>query len=108
MKAKETNTFGIRYLSKGRPGKGRYSVKIEIGCSNGRHGKQEYFYEGNDYELAKAIALKVQSLMRQGGVVKALSWKDYDMEGWLQIYGSKDETYKGKTSGMQLMQKQRW
>ena len=91
MKAKVTNTFGIKYLSQGRPGRGRYSVKLEIGCSRGRHGKQEYFYEGNDYALAKAIALKVQSLMATGGVTKALEWKDYDMEGWLFWYGSKDE-----------------
>lgn len=92
MEAKVTNTFGIRYLSKGRPGKGSYAVKIEIGCSKGKHGKQEYFYEGNDFNLAKAIALKVQELMKKGGPTKALDWKDYDMEGWLHWYGSENET----------------
>ena len=97
MEAKVTNTFGIKYLSKGRPGKGLYAVKLEIACSGGKHGKYEYFYEGNDFELAKAIALKVQQLMGSGGKIgqtKALEWKDFDMEGWLKSYGNKNKKIK--------------
>ena len=70
MKAKSTNTFGIRYLSKGRPGKGLYAVKFEYGCINGKHGKYEYLYEGNDFNLAKKLALKTQELMQIGGATK--------------------------------------
>lgn len=84
---KSTNTHGIRYLSKGRPGRGLYAVKIEIGCKNGRHGKYEYLYEGNDLKLAEAIALKVQKLMKTGGATKVLEFKDYDMEVWLKENG---------------------
>lgn len=84
MKAKSTNTFGIKYLSKGRPGKGLYAVKIEIACQGGKHGKHEYFYEGNNLELAKEIALRVQALMAQGGQTKALDWKDNEMDEWLK------------------------
>lgn len=95
MEPKATNTFGIKYLSQGRPGRGRYAVKIEVACEGGRHGKHEYFYEGNDFELAKDIALKVQEFMRYGGKIgqtKALEWKDYDMDEWLERreHGSKD------------------
>ena len=90
MKAKLSNTLGIKYLSKGRPGRGLYAVKIEIGCINGRHGKMEYLYEGNDKELATKLALKVQDLMRSGGATKVLEFKDYDLERWLYAYGHKD------------------
>lgn len=92
MKAKSTNTFGIRYLSKGRPGRGLYAVKIEIACAGNKHGKMEHLYEGNDFELAKAIAEKVQKLMVLGGATKVLDWKDYDMEGWLLRYADKNAT----------------
>lgn len=81
---KANNISGIRYLSKGRPGKGLYAVKIEIGCVNGKHGKMEYFYEGNNATLAEAIANQVNCLMESGGATKALEWKDYEMEEWLQ------------------------
>lgn len=87
MKARTTNSFGIRYLSKGRPGRGLYAVKIEIACVNNKHGKYEYLYEGNNLELAKALALKVQSLMESGGATKVLEFKDYDMEGWVKDNG---------------------
>ena len=83
MKAKSTNTFGIKYLSKGRPGRGLYAVKFEYGCINGKHGKYEYLYEGNDFDLAKKLALKTQELMQIGGATKVLEFKDYDMEDWL-------------------------
>lgn len=83
-KAKVNNESGIRYLSKARPGHGLYAVKIEIACVNGRHGKIEYFYEGNDKALATKIANKVNELMCIGGATKALDWKDYDMEEWLK------------------------
>lgn len=73
------SVFGIKYLSRGRPAKGLYSVKIEIGCHSGKHGKTEYFYEGNNYDLAVKIANKVNQLMIEGGQSKALEWKDYDM-----------------------------
>lgn len=90
QKPKSNSTTGIRYLSKGRPGRGLYAVKIEIGCVNGRHGKMEYLYEGNDKELAIKLALKVQDLMRGGGATRVLEFKDYDLEGWLYAYGHKD------------------
>lgn len=90
MKAKSSNTFDIKYLSKGRPGRGLYAVKIEIGCANGKHGKMEYLYEGNDFDLAKKLALKTQELMQIGGTANVLEFKDYDMEDWLN--GNKNET----------------
>ena len=85
MKAKSTNTFGIRYLSKGRPGKSLYAVKFEYGCANGKHGKYEYLYEGNDFNLAKRQALKTQELMQIGGATNVLEFKDYDVEDWLNV-----------------------
>lgn len=85
--AKANNTLGVRYLSKGRPGKGLYAVKIEIGCYGNRHGKAEYLYEGNDLELATKLANKVNELMQQGGASKVCEFKDYDMEGWLFANG---------------------
>lgn len=91
MKAKINNSFGIKYLSKGRPGRGLYAVKIEIACSNGKHGKMEYLYEGNNFKLAEALALKVQSLMKSGGAAKVLEFKDYDIERWMLQNGYKDE-----------------
>ena len=78
QEAKQTNTFGIKYLSKGHNGR-RYAIKIEIGCVNGKHGKMEYFYEGNDYELAVWFANKVNKLITEGGHTKALDWREYDM-----------------------------
>lgn len=87
MKTKSNNTFGVKYLSKGRPGRGLYAVKIEIACAKGKHGKMEHLYEGNDFELAKALAEKVQKLMASGGATKVLDWRDYDMEGWLKTNG---------------------
>mgnify|MGYP001353069014 CR=1 FL=1 len=89
MKAKSSNTFGIKYLSEGRPGRGLYAVKIEIGCVNGKHGKMEYLYEGNDFDLAKKLALKTQELMQIGGATNVLEFKDYDMEDWLKELKSK-------------------
>lgn len=73
-----TNTYGIRYLNKGNRGK-KYVVKIEIGCVGGKHGKMEYFYVGDDYDLAVWFANKVNQLISKGGHTAALEWKDYDM-----------------------------
>lgn len=75
QKPKQTNTFGVKYLSKGRNGR-KYAVKIEIGCAN---GLMEYFYEGNDYELAVWFANKVNELITKGGYTEALNWRDYGM-----------------------------
>ncbi len=75
---KATNTSGIRYLSKGHNGR-KYAVKIEIGCVGGKHGKMEYFYEGNDYDLAVWFANKVNQLISKGGHTAALDWREYDM-----------------------------
>ena len=50
MEPRSNNIEQIRYLSRGHYGR-RYAVKIEIGCQGGKHGKMEYFYEGNDFEF---------------------------------------------------------
>lgn len=81
------NTFGIKYLSKGRPGNGLYAVKIEVGCVNGKHGRMEYLYEGNDKRLAEALAYKAQELMAAGGTSKVLEFKDYELDEWVKRYG---------------------
>lgn len=78
QEAKRTNTFGVKYLSKGRYGK-KYAVKIEIGCVNGKHGLMEYFYEGNDYDLGIWFANRVNELITKGGHTMALDWREYDM-----------------------------
>lgn len=85
-KPKSTNTFGVRYLSKGRPGRGLYAVKIEIAAVNSYHGKMEYFYEGNDREYAEALANKVNELISSGGKIAALNFKDYELESWRETW----------------------
>lgn len=99
------SSFGVKYLSKGRPGRGFYAVKIEIGCYGGRHGKTEYLYEGNNFELAKALAIKVNSLMRSGGATKVLEFKDYDMEGWIFAWQLKCDTIKKRTPSVKNAEK---
>lgn len=80
QEAKRTNSFGIRYLSKGRYRYGKlYAVKIEVGCANGKHGLMVHFYEGSDYELAVWFANRVNELISKGGHAMALDWREHDM-----------------------------
>jgi len=79
MEPRSNNIEQIRYLSRGHYGR-RYAVKIEIGCQGGKHGKMEYFYEGNDFEFAKKMANRINELIERGGHARALQWRDFEME----------------------------
>lgn len=84
--SKPVGETGIRYLNINYQKK--WNCKYHVSVSINR--KQFTVWRGDDFDVGKKVAKKVQFLMSYGRA-KFLEWYDYDREQWLEdLVRSKD------------------
>ena len=77
-----SSSTGVKYLNVNYRNRWGYLYNVSVNIKN----KQFTVWRGNNIDVGKVIAKKVQELMN---VSKAtfLEWYDYDREEWLKTHG---------------------